>query len=299
MSVRVEELDELAQYLAIQAAELVQTERSKAAGGPYRGARPATTPGGVVTKADLDAEYLVRGLIAGQRPDDVVVGEQHGWPGGLSDGVTWVVDPISGTTNFITGLPSYAVSVAAVLDGVVVAGAVAEPHSRRTWSAARGLGARLHDPLLANEALEIRVRATRQLDEAVVAAGFSRNATVRAQQQKLVADLLPMVADLRTCGSAALHLCHVAAGWIDGHVQHDVPPWEWAAGVLIAEEAGAMVHRPGGRIPDCGLGDLVFAATPGIVTELANQVARSEASCPRGGPPIPGLKTHSARQQPA
>jgi myo-inositol-1(or 4)-monophosphatase len=287
VSVRVDELDEFAQYVAIQGAELVWFERHKAAGGPYLGIRPATTPGGVVTKADLDAEHLIRGLVAAHRPDDAVVGEQQGWPRERVAGVTWVVDPISGTTNFIAGLPSYAVSVAAVRDGVVVAAAIAEPHSGRTWSAASGRGARLHDPRIADDPLEIRVRAVRQLNDAVIATGFSRTTTTRADQTLLVAGLLPQVADMRISGSPALQLCHVAAGWVDAHVQHDVPPWEWAAGVLIAEEAGATVHRPGRRGPIHDLGDLVFAATPGISDALLEAVAASDAARVRGGPPSP------------
>lgn len=132
MYARVDRLKEFAESLAARAAHLVWTDRLRAAGGPLRGAR--CTASGHVTPAALAAERLIRELLALHRPGDAVLDEQPPTPGRI----TWVLDLLNGTTNYLHGLPDYAISIAAQLDDVVLAGAVAEPHSQRIWSA--GLG---------------------------------------------------------------------------------------------------------------------------------------------------------------
>jgi myo-inositol-1(or 4)-monophosphatase len=186
-----------------------------------------------------------------------VLGEEGGGDDTALDGVCWVVDPIDGTVNYIYGLPWYSVSIAAQLNGISVAGAVVEPSSGRRWSAARGHGATLDDRPL-------RVTSTDRLDLALLATGFAYGADRRARQADVVARLLPRVRDIRRTGSAALDLCMVAAGWVDAYVEHGLNRWDWAAGTLIAEEAGAVVS-----LPDSGeLGGAVLATTPGIADEL-------------------------------
>jgi myo-inositol-1(or 4)-monophosphatase len=193
------------------------------------------------------------------------VGEEYG---GTAEGsrTLWVVDPIDGTVNFLYGLPWYAVSVAAVRDGVSVAGAVIEPASGRLWSASAGGGATC-------DGRPLRVSAESDVSLSLLATGFSYSAERRVRQVAMVSGLLPLVRDVRRTGSAALDLCAVAAGWADAYLEHGCSWWDWAAGALIATEAGAVVRTPGptgSTPPDDGLGaDALFAATPGIAHELA------------------------------
>jgi myo-inositol-1(or 4)-monophosphatase len=217
----------------------------------------------VVTSGDRAAERLIRERLAELWPDAPVIGEEEGGRTPAS-GLSWVVDPIDGTVNYLYGLPSYAVSVAAQVDGVSVAGAVAEPVSGRLWTAARGHGSHL-------DGHSLSVTGETRLELALVATGFSYSAQRRVRQAALWAALLPRVRDLRRPGASSLDLCAVAAGWVDAYVEHGLHRWDWAAGALIAEEAGAVVRLPAddGVEPGDGLGaDAVFVAGPGIVDAL-------------------------------
>jgi myo-inositol-1(or 4)-monophosphatase len=228
-----------------------------------------SSPTDVVTANDTAVETLLRTRLAQLRPGEPVVGEEAGGTGG--DAVTWVVDPIDGTVNYLHGLPWYGVSVAAAVRGVVVAGAVAEPASGRLWSAAADAGATC-------DGRPLRVSGLTDLARAVVGTGFAYSATRRAAQARMVAGMLPSIGDVRRAGSAALDLCAVAAGWLDGYVEHGTNWWDWAAASLIAAEAGAVVRvpgPPGAGAPDDDLGpDVVLAATPGIAAAFA-ELART------------------------
>jgi myo-inositol-1(or 4)-monophosphatase len=216
----------------------------------------------VVTSGDRAVERLIRERLAEMWPGVPVIGEEEGGqqPEG---GLAWVVDPIDGTINYLYGYPCYAVSVAAQIDGVSVAGAVADPVGDRMWTASLGGGARLNGRLLA-------VSDARRLELSLVATGFAYAAERRVRQAAMWAALLPRVRDLRRPGASSLDLCAVAAGWVDAYVEHGLHRWDWAAGALIAAEAGAVVRLPadaGG--PADGLGpDAVYAATPGIADAL-------------------------------
>lgn len=251
------ELRRIAEQVAVAAAVHLRGLPRPWESGNGAGVTTKSTPTDVVTASDHAIETLVREQLAGLRPDDTVLGEEYGGSA-VGPGVHWVVDPIDGTVNFLYGLPWYAVSVA-VLDGVeTLAGAVVEPASGRIWSAQAAGGATLDDRPL-------RVSAADQLDLALISTGFSYLADRRARQGQLAAALLSQVRDIRRCGSAALDLCAVAAGWVDGFYEHGINPWDWAAGALIAREAGAVVHPPD---PDSGYGDAILAAAPGIADQL-------------------------------
>jgi myo-inositol-1(or 4)-monophosphatase len=234
-------------------------------GSSMPGVSTKSSPTDVVTAADTAVEALVRRRLAELRPGEPVVGEERGGVAGQG-GVTWVVDPIDGTVNFLYGLPWYAVSVAATRDGVSIAGAVAEPATGRLWSAARGCGATC-------DGRDLRATEVTDLALTLVGTGFSYRAERRARQATVVAALLPRVRDLRRAGASALDVCAVAAGWMDAYVEHGTHWWDWAASTLIAEEAGAVVRTPGapGRpAPDDGLGrDALLVAAPGVAAELA------------------------------
>ena len=231
---------------------------------PGDGVTTKSSPTDVVTASDHAVETLVRERLERWRPGDTVLGEEHGGEA-QGPGVHWVVDPIDGTVNFLYGLPWYAVSVAAVRGGRSLAGAVVEPASGRVWSAAAGHGATC-------DGVRLHVSDATDPTLSLLGTGFSYIAVRRTRQVALIAALLPHVRDLRRMGSAALDLCAVAAGWIDAYLEHGCNWWDWAAGSLIATEAGAVVRvpgPPGTQPPDDGLGaDALFAATPGIAAPL-------------------------------
>ncbi|WP_037819141.1 MULTISPECIES: inositol monophosphatase family protein [unclassified Amycolatopsis] len=251
------DLKNTAEQVAVEAAHLVRTAwvRMRSGGEVAVDTKSAETD--VVTAVDRESEELVRARLERIRPGEPVLGEEGG--GALGGGVTWVVDPIDGTVNFLYGLPAFAVSIAAQIDGVSVAGAVVEPVSGRRWTAVRGGGAWLDGERLS-------VSAADRLDLALVGMGFSYARDRRIRQGKLTADLVGQVRDIRRRGAASLDLCAVAAGWLDGFFEHGLHRWDWAAGALVAQEAGATVLLPG-EAADLGE-DATFAASPGIATEL-------------------------------
>jgi myo-inositol-1(or 4)-monophosphatase len=174
-----------------------------------------------------------------------------------------VLDPIDGTVNFVYGIPAYAVSVGAQINGVSVAGAVADVVAGRVYSAATGLGAHVIDE---HGTEPLRCAEVEDLSMALLGTGFGYSQRRRAAQAALLAQLLPVVRDVRRIGSAALDLCMVAAGRLDAFYEHGLQVWDRAAGALIAAEAGARVLVPAPNGP-VGAG-LVVAAAPGIADEL-------------------------------
>jgi myo-inositol-1(or 4)-monophosphatase len=229
-STPAEELLELARRVAREAGARIQELR-------HQGVQVAGTKSSdvdVVTLADEASERLIRQRLLTERPDDGFVGEEGDDVTG-SSGVRWVVDPIDGTVNYLYGLPAYAVSVAAAVDGEVVAGVVLNPAMGEEFAAVRGGGAtRNGEP--------VRVRPFVSLEQSLFATGFSYEQPVRARQAGAVARVLPRVRDVRRLGSCALDLCGVACGRFDGYAEEGVNEWDFAAGALVAEEAGARVE---------------------------------------------------------
>ena len=220
-------LRDLALEVAREAAELVR-ERAR---GDVTVADTKSSAVDVVTETDRDSEELLRRRLLRARPDDSILGEEGEDHVG-SSGVRWVVDPIDGTVNFLYGLPEYAVSVAAEVDGEVVAGAVLNVATGVEYAAARGAGA-------TRDGVPLRVRPVAPVAQRLVLTGFGYRADVRAGQAQRIARLLPRVRDIRRMGSCALDLCHVAEGSADGYVEEGPRPWDHAAGSLVATEAGA------------------------------------------------------------
>jgi myo-inositol-1(or 4)-monophosphatase len=249
------ELLEVAVRVASDAAALARTTRATA----IRDVGTKSSETDVVTAGDRASERLVRSMLAELRPGEPVLGEEEGGGAGGS-GLCWVVDPIDGTVNYLYGYPWYAVSLAAQVDGVSVAGAIVEPVSGRRWTAAQGAGAALNgEPL--------RVSETTRLDLSLIATGFAYQARQRQRQAAGVASLVAKIRDIRRAGSASLDLCAVAAGWLDGYFEHGLSRWDWAAGVLIAQEAGAVVRLPGTNGDGFGE-DLLMAVSPGVAKDL-------------------------------
>ena len=232
---------------------------------PLPGVATKSTRTDVVTASDTALEALVRERLGQLRPGEPVVGEEQG--GAPADGVvTWVVDPIDGTVNFLYGLPWYAVSLAATRDGVTLAGAIAEPASGRLWSAARGGGATC-------DGRPLRCGVETDLGLALVGTGFGYTPQRRAAQAAFLGAVLPRIRDLRRSGSSALDVCAVAAGWLDAYLEHGPHWWDWAAAALIAAEAGAHVRPPA---TGDGAG-LMVAAVPGISAALDAALIRCGA----------------------
>jgi myo-inositol-1(or 4)-monophosphatase len=246
-------LRDLALEVAREAAGLVRERRA----GGVEVADTKSSSVDVVTEADRASEELVRRLLQAARPDDAIMGEEGDDHPGTS-GVRWVVDPIDGTVNFLYGLPEYAVSVAAEVDGQVVAGAVLNVATGVEYAAARGLGA-------TRDGQPLHVRPAVPVAQRLVLTGFGYRADVRAGQAERVARMLPQVRDIRRMGSCALDLCHVAEGSADGYVEEGPNRWDWAAGSLVASEAGArfaLLHGLLGDTIDGWQQPTVVAAAP-------------------------------------
>lgn len=211
----------------------------------------------LVTEVDRASEELIVSRILDARPYDGILGEEGSSVSGRS-GVEWVIDPIDGTTSFVYGLPGFSVSIACRIDGEAVAGVVHAPVIGSVYSARRGAGARIDGrPASCSAAVD--------LGHALVATGFAPVHERRRRQGEYFAKLIPRIRDIRRMGSAALDLSAVAAGQVDAYFEIGLSEWDWAAGVLIVEEAGGRViverDEATGRA-------FIAAAAPGIADEL-------------------------------
>jgi myo-inositol-1(or 4)-monophosphatase len=248
------DLERLASRTARAAAAVVAS-----AGSHRRPVGLKSSPTDVVTQTDLRAEELARRLLVEATPDAGILGEEGGLTAPTAR-VQWVLDPLDGTINFLYGVPIFAVSLAAAVDGEIVAGAVVDVLRDELFSAHLGGGARCNGEPIA-------VSSCASLPEALVTTGFSYQADERARQGEVAHRLLPRARDIRCFGSAALELCWVACARVDGYYQRDTEIWDRAAGALIAEEAGARVEMP---CPEND--DLAIASTPRIFEDLRSVV---------------------------
>ncbi|WP_418002199.1 inositol monophosphatase family protein [Mycobacterium sp. PDNC021] len=262
----------LAEQLATEAAGFVRRRRTEVFAGAPQGdgaVRTKSSPTDPVTVVDTETERLLRERLAALRPGDAILGEEEGGAAQAPAGVpVWVLDPIDGTVNFMYGLGAYAVSVGVQIDGVSVAGAVANAATGEVFSAARG-----HGSVVIRDGVStaLHCNVIDELPMALVATGFAYERERRRRQAGAVAELLAEVRDIRRVGSCALDLCMVAAGQLDAYFESGVHVWDWAAAALIAEEAGAVVRLPA---PGAADDDLVVAAAPGVSAALAGQLAR-------------------------
>ena len=230
----------------------------------------------VVTEADREVERLLRDRLAALRPGDGFLGEEGGEAEvTAAEGVTWVVDPIDGTVNFLYGLPHTAVSVAAMVEGRSVAAAVVDiPHGSR-WTAALGGGS-------TRDGRPLQVRDAVPMGQRLVATGFNYEAERRALQGDAAARMLRHVRDLRRLGAAALDLCAVGEGTVDAFVEEGLHLWDHAAGALVATEAGARV----GEHPGVGGMPCWVAAPASTYDEIVDLVREcgflADGSPPRG-----------------
>ena len=230
-----------AELLAIALDAARQAGRLLAGAGRPEVTDVKSSPTDVVTQMDRASETLIKEMIGAARPGDAFLAEESGVAGAAR--VRWVIDPLDGTVNYLYGLKDWSVSIAAEVDGTVMAGVVEVPRFGETFAAARGEGAWLED---AAGRHALRCAPGPDLPQALVATGFGYLAGRRRVQGEVVAALLPRVRDIRRAGSAAVDLCGVAAGRLDGYYERGLNPWDFAAGALVAQEAGAVVGGLGG-----------------------------------------------------
>ncbi|HZR49319.1 MAG TPA: inositol monophosphatase family protein [Streptosporangiaceae bacterium] len=272
-----EELLALAEETAAEAGALLASWRAE---GRPEVADTKSSPTDVVTKMDRAAETLITERIHAARPGDAVLGEEGGQAAPSQTGVRWVVDPLDGTVNYLYGLPEWGVSIAAEVDGEIVAGVVAAPVLGQTFSARKDGGSWLRragaEPVgpggSGGRLPPVRLRCNDgvELDRALVATGFGYDAGRRKVQGEVVGALLPLVRDIRRAGSAAIDLCMVAAGRVDAFYERGLNYWDYAAGGLVAREAGALVGGLSGRPESTSM---TVAAGPALYSRLTGFLA--------------------------
>jgi myo-inositol-1(or 4)-monophosphatase len=260
-----EDLQAVAIEIAREAGELARRRR----GEGVAIAATKTALADIVTDADREVEALIRARLAELRPGDGFLGEESGSADQLAQGpqtdITWVVDPIDGTVNYAYGIPSYAVSIAAVTGDPdperwqALAAAVFNPASGELFRAALGAGAWLDGERLA-------VNAEPSAAGALLATGFGYDPATHAGDLERVARVMPLARDLRRIGAASLDLAFVAAGRLDGYFERGLQPWDHAAGALIVTEAGGIVGGIGaGRTATSAM---TVASGPGLFDAL-------------------------------
>lgn len=228
----IAELLELAKRVAREAGELLQKRPDAFEISTKSSAID------VVTQMDSQSESHIVSEILKARPNDGIIGEE-GSERTSKSGITWVIDPLDGTVNYLYGLPGWNVSIAAKDSKGVIVGVVEAPTINSIWSASRGGGAFLNGQAIAcNEGVE--------LNRALIATGFAYDVDVRLDQLAQLSELLTRIRDIRRNGAAAVDLCHVAMGALDGYFENGLKEWDLAAGGLIATEAGAKVTTVAG-----------------------------------------------------
>lgn len=258
----LDELHDIAVAAAREAGALVLEGRR----GRIDVAATKSSATDVVTEMDRASERLLVDRILSQRPDDGILGEEGADHIG-SSGVRWVLDPIDGTVNYLYGLPEWAVSVAAEIDGITVVGVVEAPALGETYVATQGRGARLHDK---HGVHDLRVNDPVTLEQALVATGFGYRVERRVAQARVVEQVVPRVRDIRRGGACSVDLCSVAAGRVDAYYERGPMAWDLAAGGLVATEAGARLEGLHGKAAG---EDLIVAAGPGLFPALHDLLA--------------------------
>ncbi|WP_430592184.1 inositol monophosphatase family protein [Humidisolicoccus flavus] len=249
----------LATTIATDAATFIREQRAK--GVNVAASKSSLTD--IVTETDQASERMVAEAIMQARPNDSLLGEE-GLSHQGSSGLTWIIDPIDGTVNYFYDIPTYAVSIA-VVEGdadpqswTSLAGAVVNAPLGDVFAAARGEGATLNGRSIAPT-------GETRLEQSLLGTGFSYEPERRARQGVVVAQILPRARDLRRIGSAALDICFVASGQFDGYWERGLKPWDFAAAMHIAEEAGVEVRGLRGDRAD---GRLLMAGSAGLLDTL-------------------------------
>lgn len=252
--------------LAIEAAREAGALLLEMRLSPPTGVRSKSTPTDLVSAADERAERGIVRAIRKSRPDDALVAEEGSSAHG-SSGVSWYVDPLDGTINYLYGIPHWSVSICCADAQGALAGVVFDPVRDELFSAARGGGAHLGDRRLV-------VNDKRDLASSLVATGFGYDAAQRETQGQIIAKVLGEVRDVRRFGSAALDLSWLAAGRFDAYFESVEKPWDWMAGAMFVREAGGRVTQLDPKDPAF---PHIIASGPGIHDDLVSLLARATA----------------------
>ena len=252
-----DDLLDLAERSARAAGELLRERFSR----PAEGVSSKSTPTDLVSDADRASDALLVRLISAERPEDGFVTEESAGKESNS-GLSWVLDPLDATVNYLFGIPWWCVSVAAEDDHGAVVGAIYNANVDEMFSAVRGGGAFMNGA-------PMRVSDRSDIETALVGTGFSYDPGAREEQAEMVSRVLPVARDVRRMGSAALDLAHVACGRLDGFYEAPMEHWDKAAGLLmIAEAGGVITELPGPR----GLTEGAIASGPAIHEALVKLV---------------------------
>jgi myo-inositol-1(or 4)-monophosphatase len=211
----------------------------------------------IATQMDKSSERFIVDSLLAARPDDGIVGEE-GASRPSTSGITWVIDPVDGTVNYLYGLSGWNVSIGARDSEGSLVGVVHAPTINSTWTAIRGGGAFFNDkPIRCNEPIT--------LDKALIGTGFAYDVRKRVEQGRVIAELLPQIRDVRRMGSSAVDVCYVAMGAFDGYFESGLFEWDYAASSLVATEAGALFAINPAN-------DLTVCAGPSLYPALARAV---------------------------
>ncbi len=215
-----------------------------------------------VTNIDNEAEALIIDTIKNSYPDHSIIAEESGLMEGKDSDVQWIIDPLDGTTNFVRGIPHFSVSIAVRIKGKTEVACVYDPMLNELFTAQRGSGAQLNNA-------RMRVKQLKDLQGTVLATGFPFKQKQHSESYfKIMSALFIECSDFRRAGSAALDLCYVAAGRVDGYFELGLKPWDMAAGELIAREAGAIVTDFAGGTEYMKSGNVVASSARGVKSML-------------------------------
>lgn len=262
---RPDDLLALARPVALEVATRLVAAVDGETDGPKVSSKSGATD--LVTGLDRWAEQHIVERLLGARPDDGVIGEEGASVDGTS-GVQWCIDPIDGTVNFVHGLPGFCVSIAAQVEGRSIAAVVASPLHHDVFTATLGGGARRNDR-------PIRCADPDGLALSVIGTGFGYDPDRRRRQADVLARVIGDIADIRRGGAAALDLCTVGCGRLDGYWEAGLNAWDHAGGALVATEAGARVAGLDGAPPSEAV---ILAAPPSIWDELRDLLVAAGAA---------------------
>ncbi|HEY2837657.1 MAG TPA: inositol monophosphatase family protein [Pirellulales bacterium] len=224
-------------------------------------------PSDLVTEADVTSQRAIKEVVLGAFPDHGFLAEENESIPSRSDDLRWVVDPLDGTTNYVHGIPHYAVSIALVQRSKPLVGVVFEPANGNFFRAAQGEGATLNGA-------PIRVSRATELGKAVVATSFPPKVDVKSPEVARFIEVLANCRATRRSGSTAINLAQIAAGQIDAYWSYSTKPWDVAAGALLVREAGGVFTGPAGGAFDLDVASFVAASTAGLHADLCQTLAR-------------------------